>query len=106
MTIATAADFAEPAIQEMGTVDNIAILTNHPGDRHWHFYRPDPHGFGRLRSMDLEVTTQMTLSDVQRRIEEHQPDLVGGLPCWELIEDSSSRPTLIFRRRKRAGCSS
>ena len=71
MASATAADFAEPANQEMDTVDNIAILTNHPDDRHWRFYRPDPHGFGRLRSMDLEVTTQMTLSDVQRRIEEH-----------------------------------
>jgi len=56
MAIATAADFAEQAIQEMDTVDNIAILTNHPGDRHWRFYRLDPHGFGRLRSMDLEVT--------------------------------------------------
>jgi hypothetical protein len=32
--IATAAEFADPGIEEMDTVDNIAILTNHPGDRH------------------------------------------------------------------------
>ena len=77
--IATATEFADPGIEEMDTVDNIAILVNHPGDRHWRFYRPDPHGFGRIRSMDLQVTTQMPLSDVQRRIEEHWPDLVGGV---------------------------
>ena len=86
--IATATEFADPGIEEMDTVDNIAILVNHPGDRHWRFYRPDPHGFGRIRSMDLQVTTQMPLSDVQRRIEEHWPDLVGGLPGWELIDAS------------------
>ena len=86
--IATATEFADPAIAEMDTVDNIAILTNFPGDRHWRFYRPDPHGLGRIRFMDLQVTTQMTLSDVQRRIEEHWPDLVGGIPGWELIEAS------------------
>ena len=86
--IATAAEFADPGIEEMDTVDNIAILVNHPGDRHWRFYRPDPHGFGRVRSMDLQVTMQMTLSDVQRRIEEHWPDLVGGVPGWELIDAS------------------
>ena len=88
--LATAAQFAEPEIADTDMVDNIAVLSNYPGDRSWRFYRPDPQALQRPMRMDLRVTTEMSLSDIQRRIEAFWPDLVGGAPDWELVETAAS----------------
>ena len=84
--LSTAAEFADPDIAATDTVDNIIILASHPGDRLWRIFRPDPQDLRRPLFLDLHVTTQMTLSDIQTRIQHTWPDLIGGAPNWELIE--------------------
>ena len=83
-----AAEFGEPSdpeVAEFDLVDNIAVLTNYPGERFWTIYRPNPDDLPRPIRWDLHVTPDMTLADIQRRLSDQWPDLVGGVPDWELI---------------------
>ena len=84
--LSTAAQFADPEVAATDTVDNIIILVNHPGDRLWPIFRPGPQDLRRSLFLDLHVTTQMTLSDIQQCIQQNWPNLIGGAPNWELIE--------------------
>ena len=60
--LSTAAELADPAVAAAATVDNTIILANHPGDRLWRIFRPDPQDLRRFLFLDLHVGHPITYS--------------------------------------------
>eukprot|EP00435_Cladocopium_sp_Y103_P024396 s1392_g6.t1 len=67
--------------------EHVMILTNHPGQRSWRIYRPDPQNTNRPSFLDIQATPDMALAEIQRRVLMQWPDLLMATE-WELVEVS------------------
>eukprot|EP00435_Cladocopium_sp_Y103_P075839 s140_g66.t1 len=80
----------------MDTFDNVMILLDHPGQRSWRIYRPDPFQQVRPIFLDLQVVADVSLAEIQRRIVMHWPDLPNGQLGWTLVEVAPSSSTSLL----------
>eukprot|EP00435_Cladocopium_sp_Y103_P074477 s200_g49.t1 len=65
--------------------DNLEILQDFPGDQNWWIFRPDPTNTGRADSLNMDVTAETTMQEIEQRIIALWPDLQPGRPDWELL---------------------
>eukprot|EP00435_Cladocopium_sp_Y103_P066093 s191_g28.t1 len=77
-------DIVEDTMDDYG---HVMVLTNHPGQRNWRLFRPDPQRTNRPSFLDIHATPDMALAEIQRRVLLCWPDLLGAA-AWELVEIS------------------